>query len=107
MGINSKFGRLENGQLVYAPNPLIISGRPVTTQRADIYFTQGYKPIEYTAQPSAELGYVWVASWMETDSKIVREWLRYEAEPTAVDDMSAMLIDIEFRLTLLELGLTE
>lgn len=30
-----------------------------------------------------------------------------EAEPTAEDDMAAMLIDHEYRLTLMELGLTE
>ena len=31
----------------------------------------------------------------------------YEAEPTEEDDTAAMLVDTEYRLTLLELGLTE
>jgi hypothetical protein len=31
----------------------------------------------------------------------------YEAEPTEEDDTAAMLVDMDYRLTLLELGLTE
>lgn len=31
----------------------------------------------------------------------------YEAEPTEEDDNNAMLVDLDYRLTLMELGITE
>lgn len=43
---------------------------------------------------------------MTEGEEIIIEELELEPEPTAQDDTDAMLIDHEYRLTLLELGLT-
>lgn len=48
---------------------------------------------------------------MDADNEALKEWKESCAEkvskPTAQDDMDSMLIDHEYRITLLELGVTE
>lgn len=45
-----------------------------------------------------------VATWTPREMPIVKEMPEVEAEPTAQEDTDTMLVDHEYRLTLLELG---
>ena len=45
-----------------------------------------------------------VTSWTPREMPVVEETPEAEAEPTAQDDTDTMLVDHEYRITLLELG---
>ena len=86
-----KFGKLTNGNLVFAPYPLTVDGKDIFTTDATIYAAQGYKPVVYTDYPSDEKTYT--ASWVETATEIVRAWTETQPptpEPTESERLSQL-----------------
>lgn len=76
------YGKLINGQIVPAPNPLHVNRGMVYNPSGYIYESVGYKPIIDTPQPEqpedGPTAY-YTSHWEEQDGQIVRVW--EEAEP--------------------------
>ena len=83
---NYKYGKLENGNLTYAPNKLIIDTEQVFNAPAETYKAQGYLPIVSTKQPKAEEGFYYEPFYAEADGKIVQQWEKVEYELEATED---------------------
>lgn len=90
---NYKYGKIENGALIYAPNKLIIDTEQVFNAPAETYKAQGYLPIVNTVQPEAE-GYYFTPVYTEQNSKIVEGWEKHEIpetdEATETDYINAL-----------------
>lgn len=69
-----RYGKIVNGNLELAPNPLIIDGKHVFTSDPDIFAWEGYLPIEYTPVPDYPEGYEATYKWAEKDRRIIRIW---------------------------------
>lgn len=78
MKYNYKYGKLENGTLVYAPNKLIIGTEQVFNAPAETYKAQGWLPIVNTDMPEAEEGFYYSPVYTEADGKIVQQWEQHE-----------------------------
>ena len=78
------YGKLIDGNIVPAPNPLHINRGMVYNPSAYLYASVGYKPIVDTPMPAtaedAEPVY-YTSHWEERDGQIVRVWT--ETEPPA------------------------
>ena len=66
------YGKLVNGELRGAPNPLKTEESYIFTNNASIYLANGYKPIILTDSPSD--GKRYISSWTETETEIVQVW---------------------------------
>ena len=87
-----KYAKLLNQVIQFAPNPIAIGDRQIGNPPAEIYLSEGYKPVTYTDPPGdPDPGYIWVSSWVETDESIVQTWEQVE-EPDEVDSERAMEI---------------
>ena len=84
------YGKLINGQIVPAPNPLHVNRSMVYNPSGYIYESVGYKPIVDTPMPEtaedAEPVY-YASHWEEIDGEIVRVWT--ETEPPAEETAPA------------------
>ena len=89
-GGNMRYGKLENGNLVYAPSPLIIDGIKVWTNVPSVIIGHGYKPISNTTAPYVE-GYYQVSGWAETDTEIVQTWTAHAIPVDETADMQSAL----------------
>lgn len=69
-----RFGHRENGRVVYAAQPVTIDGRDYFTDDASLMLEAGEKEIVETAPPAARADGVYMPSWSETGTQIVREW---------------------------------
>lgn len=84
------YGKLINGQIVPAPNPLHVNRGMVYNPSGYIYESVGYKPIVDTSQPEQpEDGSTvyYTSHWEEHDGQIVRVWTETdppEPEPVPV-----------------------
>ena len=76
------FGKLVNGELRGAPNPLKTEESYIFTNNAAIYLANGYKPIILTDCPSDGKSYI--DSWAETETEITQIW----TEPPQTDEIS-------------------
>ncbi len=79
-----KYGKIINGELILAPNPIIITDRQIGNPPGEVYEDEGYKPVRYTDPPVVEPGYVAVPGWEETAEEIVQTWA-VEPEPDEID----------------------
>lgn len=80
------YAKLNEGELVLAPNPITVNGSRIGNPPASIYEAKGYKPVAYTDQPEPQ-GMGWyVETWTETDEAIVQGWVWHEA--TDEDEIS-------------------
>ena len=66
------YGKLIDGELRGAPNPLKTEESYIFTNNAAIYLANGYKPIILTDSPSDGKSYL--SSWTETETEIVQVW---------------------------------
>ncbi len=66
------YGKLVDGELRGAPNPLKTEESYIFTNNAAIYLANGYKPIILTDCPSDGKSYV--GSWTETETEITQVW---------------------------------
>ena len=91
---NYKYGKLENGALVYAPNKLVIGTEQIFNAPAEIYKKQGYLPIVNTEPPEDEEGFYYSPFYAEVDGSIVKQWEKVEIpetnEATENDYISAL-----------------
>lgn len=72
--MNKNFGRLdENGNVEYAPVPLIIDGKKVWTNIPEKYLECGFYPIVRTEMPEKEGSY-FASVWAFENGKIVQKW---------------------------------
>ena len=81
------YGKLINGQIVPAPNPLHVNRSMVYNPSGYIYESVGYKPIVDTPMPEPEDGteVYYTSHWEEQDSQIVRVWTETDPpEPVPV-----------------------
>ena len=71
------YGKLINGQLVPAPNPLHVNRGLVYNPGGGLYEAAGYRPIMDTPRPEQPEGgssVCYTSHWEERDGKIVRVW---------------------------------
>lgn len=111
------YGKLIDGVLINAPLRLSVNGRVYYNPTNEKYEQAGYKKIVETPYPELAEGEekYYVSSYQEQNGKIVKVWAETappveempEDNVTMQDDTDAMLIDHEYRLTLLELGVIE
>ena len=66
------YGKLIDGELRGAPNPLKTEESYIFTNNAAIYLANGYKPIILTDSPSDGKSYI--SSWTETETEIIQVW---------------------------------
>lgn len=80
------YAKLIEGELIFAPNPILVDGNFIGNPPGAVYEAEGYKPITYTDHPGEpDEGYQWQESWSETETEIVQGW---EQIPSP-DDVSA------------------
>ena len=84
------YGKLVNGELRGAPNPLKTEESYILTNNAAIYLANGYKPIILTDCPSDGKSYV--SSWMETETEIVQVWTEQQSDNDSISDSEALEI---------------
>ena len=77
-----KYAKLIDGELVYAPNPILVDGAYIGNPPAQILIAQGYKVVIYTDPPIVAEGYVAVPGWEENVYEIVQTWTVEEAPVT-------------------------
>lgn len=86
-----RYAKLIEGNLVFAPNPIILGDRQIGNPPGEVYAEQGCKPVVYADPPETEPGFVAVPGWAETDEAIIQTWTA-EEEPDEVDADRAMEI---------------
>lgn len=68
-------GKLIDGTISYAPNPILHNGFWYGNPPGEIYAAEGYKPVHYTTPPGEPAdGCQWRESWSETEKEIVQGW---------------------------------
>lgn len=75
---NYKYGKLENGALVYAPNKLIIDTEQIFNAPAELYRSQGYLRIVNTEMPEYEEGFYYIPYYIEVIDALIQKWEKYE-----------------------------
>lgn len=83
------YGKLINGQILPAPNPLHVNRGMVYNPSGYLYSAVGYKPIVDTPMPETEDGteVYYTSHWEEIDGEIVRVWT--ETDPPAEETAPA------------------
>lgn len=81
-----KYGKLTDGALKTAPNPLCMEDITISNPTEEQYREAGYLPVIYTDPPEQE-GYYPVCFWEETETEIVQNWrLEPMPEPDAGEE---------------------
>lgn len=82
------YGKIIDGKLVLAPNPLITWRYKIYNPRPEDYIEEGYKEIVETEYPTD--GKYYDSSYVDRNGKIYREWVEAETpevtEPTLTTD---------------------
>ena len=86
------YGKLVNGELRGAPNPLKTEESYIFTNNAAIYLANGYKPIILTDCPSDGKSYI--AAWTETETEIIQIWTELP-QTDEISDSEALSIITE------------
>ena len=76
------YGKLENGDFIYPPNPARLNGKICYNPPVDILRELGYKLVLETPPPEAEEGKYYTSHYEEQDGNIVKVWT--ETEPPAL-----------------------
>lgn len=73
-----KYGKLIEGAIQYAPNPLVYNRKRYANPRPVILIAAGYKPVYQDDYPSEDPneGYYWDLTWTETDVAIFGHWVQ-------------------------------
>ena len=86
------YGKLVNGELRGAPNPLKTEDSYIFTNNAARYLANGYKPIILTEYPSDGKSYI--DSWTETETEIKQVWTE-QPQTDEISDSEALSIITE------------
>lgn len=74
-----KYAKLIDGELVFAPNPILVDGNWIGNPPGSVYEAEGYKVVVYADEPGeAPDGYRWVEKWMETENIIQQYFVLVE-----------------------------
>lgn len=85
------YGKLVDGELRGAPNPLKTEESYIFTNNAAIYLANGYKPIILTDSPSDGKSYL--SSWTETETEIIQVWTEVQqSDNDSISDSEALTI---------------
>ena len=90
------YGKIIDGKLVLAPNPLVTWRYKIHNPRPEDYIEEGFKEIVEAEYP-ADDGKYYEAHYVERNGKIYREWVEAEAPEMIVPTPTA-----EERITALE-----
>lgn len=74
---NKNFGKLVDGKLQYAPNPIKTDNGIIWSNEPEAHLEYGYKAIVLTERPVKE-GYYYGPSWIEHETTIEQGWIEYE-----------------------------
>lgn len=91
------YGKLLDGRLYPAPNPMQVGDMLIANPTAEMYAGAGYSSVELAPEP-AEPGKIAVAEYAIRDGKIVQSWRMEDAppaEPTPDKKIAALLAAIE------------
>lgn len=72
------YAKLENNNLIYAPNPIVKDGKRIYNPSSDMLEELGYKPVISTAYPQDDKHYKQGCEETETEIRVV--WVDNEAE---------------------------
>lgn len=70
---NTDFGKISNGSIYYAPNPLVIDGVKYSTNDKELFRRAGYYPVEYTERP-VKSGYYHLPTFVQEGEVIKQIW---------------------------------
>ena len=70
--MNTRFGKIENGKLVFAPGVIIDGDKQIISNDAGVYLRYGYKQIEREPYPQGEI--VYREHYVENDTTITIGW---------------------------------
>ena len=70
--MNTRFGKIENGKLVFAPGAIIDGDKQIISNDASVYLRYGYKQIEREPYPQGEI--VYREHYVENDTTITISW---------------------------------
>lgn len=80
------YAKLIDGELVFAPNPILHDDNYIGNPPGSVYEAEGYKAVHFNEQPTEPRdGYQWVETWGETDTEIVQDWVLVEV-PISEED---------------------
>lgn len=71
--MNKKFGKIENGKLVFAPSVIIIEDKQIISNDASVYLLYGYKQIVREPYPQGT-EIVYKEHYVENDTTITISW---------------------------------
>lgn len=71
--LNRNFGKLINGKLQYAPNPLVSRDVVISNPSKIEYVERGFLPISIDEKPIKE-GSAFVPYYVKTDTAIMKKW---------------------------------
>jgi hypothetical protein len=91
------YGKIVEGNILSAPNPMVIGNYKVYNPRAEQYISEGYLEIIETDYPENPDGKYYVKEYVERDGAIYGEWV----EGTA-PEIPPAIPSLEERTTALE-----
>ena len=71
--MNTIFGKIENGKLVFAPSVIIDGDKQIISNDASVYLRYGYKQIVREPYPQGEI--VYKEHYVESDTTITISWV--------------------------------
>lgn len=87
------YAKLINGDLFYAPNPILHDGFRIGNPPAEVYLAEGYMPVVCTEQPEPQGVGWWNETWSETETSIVQGWVWHEvADEDEISEAEVMNI---------------
>lgn len=72
--MNTRFGKLENDRLVYAPSVIIDGDKQIISNDASVLLKYGYKQIVREPYPQGEI--VYRENYVESDTTITISWVK-------------------------------
>ena len=70
--MNTRFGKIENGKLVFAPGVIIDGDKQIISNDASVYLRYGYKEVLREPYPQGEIAYA--KHYVENDTTITISW---------------------------------
>ena len=80
--MNRKFGRLEAGNLTYAPNVLAVDGRILISPPDEAFIAAGWYKVTDNAPTPTEGFYARPTGWAMNNGEIVRQYEQIAVDPT-------------------------
>ena len=102
-----KYGKLTDGQLIVAHMPIQTPSGSLSTNDPVTLLSLGYKQLVFTPAPDPAGGAL-SFSWAEGEDTITQTWTvtpAADTEPDISDTTLDLLVDHEYRLCMLELGM--